>query len=159
MILYHGSNVSVAEIDLGMSNVGKDFGCGFYLTPYEQHALRQAQRKTEMENTGVPTVTRYRFDELALSNGDLNVKVFESYTSDWADFVLMNRQNRSHIQAHSYDIVVGPVANDAVGYQIRRFIGGIITKEQLLEELKYMKESSIQYFFSTDRALKYLTVL
>lgn len=95
MILYHGSNVSVAEIDLGMSNVGKDFGCGFYLTPYEQHALRQVQRKTEMENTGVPTVTRYRFDELALSNGDLNVKVFESYTSDWADFVLMNRQNRT----------------------------------------------------------------
>lgn len=41
MILYHGSNVSVAEIDLGMSNVGKDFGCGFYLTPYEQHALRE----------------------------------------------------------------------------------------------------------------------
>lgn len=80
MILYHGSNVRVAEIDLGMSNVGKDFGCGFYLTPYEQHALRQAQRKTEMENTGVPTVTRYRFDELALSNGDLNVKVLPTQT-------------------------------------------------------------------------------
>ena len=50
------------------------------LTPYEQHALRQAQRKTEMENTGVPTVTRYRFDELALSNGDLNVKVLPTQT-------------------------------------------------------------------------------
>ena len=80
MILYHDSNVSIAEIDLGMSNVGKDFGFGFYLTPYEQHALRQAQRKTEMENTGVPTVTRYRLDELALSNGVMNVKVLHTQT-------------------------------------------------------------------------------
>lgn len=46
MILYHGSNVKIAKIDLEMSNVGKDFGCGFYLTAYEQHALRQAQRRT-----------------------------------------------------------------------------------------------------------------
>ena len=159
MILYHGSNVRISKIDLGMSNVGKDFGCGFYLTAYEQHALRQAQRRTEMENRGVPTVTQYLFDETALSNGELKVMVFDGYTSTWADFVLMNRQNRSRVQAHSYYIVVGPVANDTVGYQIRRFIGGIITKEQMLEELKYMKESSIQYFFSTDKALKYLTTL
>ena len=32
MILYHGSNVEVKEIDLGRSEVGKDFGVGFYLT-------------------------------------------------------------------------------------------------------------------------------
>ena len=159
MILYHGSNVRISKIDLGMSNVGKDFGCGFYLTAYEQHAIRQAQRKTEMENNGVPTVTQYQFDEIALTDGKLKVKVFEGYTSEWADFVLMNRQNRSRTQAHPYDIVVGPVANDAVGYQIRRFIGGIIIKEQMLEELKYMKESSIQYFFGTEKALKYLPLL
>ena len=159
MILYHGSNVIIDEIDLEMSNVGKDFGCGFYLTPNEQHAIRQAQRKFEMDNSGIPAVTKYQFDELALSVGDLKVKVFSGYTSEWADFVLMNRQNRSRLQVHPYDIVVGPVANDAVGYQIRRFIGGIITKEQMLEELKYMKESSIQYFFGTDKALKYLTVI
>ena len=116
MILYHRSNVKIAKIDLGMSNVGKDFGCGFYLTAYEQHALRQAQRRTEMENRGVPTVTQYLFDETALSNGELKVMVFDGYTSTWADFVLMNRQNRSRVQAHSYYIVVGPVANDTVGY-------------------------------------------
>ena len=32
MILYHGSNVEVNEIDLNRSEVGKDFGVGFYLT-------------------------------------------------------------------------------------------------------------------------------
>ena len=29
MILYHGSNILIREIDLSMSKVGKDFGCGF----------------------------------------------------------------------------------------------------------------------------------
>lgn len=29
MILYHGSNIDIAEIDLAISKVGKDFGCGF----------------------------------------------------------------------------------------------------------------------------------
>ena len=29
MILYHGSNVEVKEIDLNRSEVGKDFGVGF----------------------------------------------------------------------------------------------------------------------------------
>lgn len=32
MILYHGSNMDIREIDLSMSKVDKDFGCGFYLS-------------------------------------------------------------------------------------------------------------------------------
>ena len=32
MRLYHGSNIDIAEIDLAISKVGKDFGCGFYLS-------------------------------------------------------------------------------------------------------------------------------
>ena len=142
-----------------MSNVGKDFGHGFYLTVYEQHAIRQAQRRTEMENSGIPIVTQYQFDESVLSSDKLKVKVFNGYSSGWADFVLMNRQNRSREQVHPYDVVVSPIANDAVGYQIRRFIGGIINKDQMLEQLKYMKESSIQYFFGTENAIQYLSLL
>lgn len=29
MILYHGSNVEIVEVDISKSRVGKDFGCGF----------------------------------------------------------------------------------------------------------------------------------
>lgn len=159
MILYHGSNVRIVQVNLEMSNVGKDFGCGFYLTAFEKHAFRQAERRTEMANGGVPIVTKFLFDETALSGNELNIKTFDGYTSEWVDFVLKNRQNRSRTQAHSYDIVVGPVANDAVGYQIRRFNGGIITKDQMLAELRFMKEPSIQYFFGTEKSLKYLTLL
>ena len=156
MILYHGSNVKIDRIDLSKSNVGKDFGVGFYLTPNRDHALGQAQRKIEMFSFGVPTLNAYFFDENELQNGELAVKTFGDYTLEWAEFVLMNRQSNSRTSLHGYDIVVGPVANDTVGYQIRRLLGNLISMEQFLKELKYPKEMSIQYFFGTEKALKYL---
>lgn len=156
MMLYHGSNVKIDRIDLSKSNVGKDFGVGFYLTPNRDHALGQAQRKIEMFSIGVPTLNAYFFDENELQNGELAVKTFDDYTLEWAEFVLMNRQSNSRTSLHGYDIVVGPVANDTVGYQIRRLLGNLISMEQFLKELKYPKEVSIQYFFGTEKALKYL---
>ena len=73
---------------------------------------------------------------------------------EWAEFILMNRNNSSDVPAHHYDIVVGPIADDGVGTQIRRLSRGFITFDAFLEELKYSKVS-IQYFFGTEKALKY----
>ncbi len=47
MILYHGTNVEFEEIDLTKSKVGKDFGCGFYLSADREQALELAKRKAE----------------------------------------------------------------------------------------------------------------
>ena len=74
---------------------------------------------------------------------------------EWAEFILMNRNNSSDVPAHHYDIVVGPIADDGVGTQIRRLSRGFITFDAFLEELKYSKVS-IQYFFGTEKALKFL---
>ena len=52
MILYHGSNTDIAEIDLSMSKVGKDFGCGFYLSADKEQAWEFAARKTEQLGAG-----------------------------------------------------------------------------------------------------------
>ena len=49
----------------------------------------------------------------------------------------MNRRNRTRVSSHCYDIVIGPIANDAVGYQIRRFTSGLIDMNKFLDELKY----------------------
>ena len=68
----------------------------------------------------------------------------------------MNRKNVSEIPAHPYDIVVGPIANDTVGVQIRRFIMGYISIERLIEELKYRGNHSVQYFFGTEAAIHLL---
>ncbi len=156
MKLYHGSNKVIEQIDLSYSKVGKDFGCGFYLSPTLEQAGELAKRKTEQIGEGIPTVNSFEFDETLLENGELSVLRFDAYTKEWAEFVLMNRKNRTRTSAHSYDVVIGPIANDTVGYQIRRFTLGIISMEQFLEGLKHMKGITFQYFFGTDNAIKYL---
>jgi hypothetical protein len=156
MILYHGTNATIHEIDLSQSRVGKDFGLGFYLTTDEQVASRQAARKFEQFGEGEARVYKYCFDEAKAQA--LNVLRFEEYTQDWARFVLDNRKNRTRQQIHDYDIVIGPIADDVVGYQIRRVEEGIITEEQFLEEIKF-HTITIQYMFATNQAIGLLRAL
>lgn len=156
MKLYHGSNMEIDSIDLSRSKVGKDFGCGFYLSAQREQAAELAERKTEQIGEGIPVVNEFEFDDAMLVDGTLSVLRFEEYSEEWAEFVLLNRKNRSRVPAHPYDVVVGPIANDTVGYQIRRFMIGVITMDQFIEELKYMKGISFQYFFGTEKAIKYL---
>lgn len=156
MKLYHGSNVDIKEIDLSKSKVGKDFGCGFYLSMNREQAKEMALRKTEQTGCGKPTINTYDLDESILNDKEVKVLRFEEYSKEWAEFVLMNRQNKGKQSAHDYDIVIGPIANDSVGYQIRRFTSGIIDMERFLQELKYMKGITIQYFFGTEKSIKFL---
>ena len=74
-------------------------------------------------------------------------------------FVLLNR-DRSHTHpAHTYDIVIGPIADDGVTYQLRRYSMGDISMSRLIEELKYANGLTIQYYFGTEHALSYLKKL
>lgn len=104
---------------------------------------------------GEPVINAYLFDDSLLSNGDLLVKEFSEYSVEWAEFVLKNRRNLGNAPVHPFDIVIGPIANDTVGLQMRRFIQGYISIERMVEELRF-KEPSIQYFFGTEKAIGYL---
>lgn len=84
MILYHGTNIDFEEVCLDMSRVGKDFGFGFYLTPDEHVACRQAQRKVRQYGEGNGVVQCYCVDEDRL--GEFKVLRFDAYTEEWADF-------------------------------------------------------------------------
>ena len=153
MKLFHGSNVEIESIDLARGRRGKDFGKGFYANPDYMQAVEFCSSVIRREGVGVPTVTSFDFDESALNV--LNVMRFDGYSKEWAEFILLNRNNTSDVPAHDYDIVVGPIADDGVGTQIRRLSRGFITFDAFLEELKYSKVS-IQYFFGTEKAIKYL---
>jgi hypothetical protein len=52
MILYHGSNVKIIDIDLSKARPFKDFGRGFYLTEIKEQAQRMAIRVT-VDSAGV----------------------------------------------------------------------------------------------------------
>ncbi|MBQ9418336.1 MAG: DUF3990 domain-containing protein [Bacteroidales bacterium] len=153
MKLFHGTNARIERIDIAVSRVGKDFGIGFYLTPDSGVACRQAERKLEQYGVGEVKVYEYFVDDSELTS--LNVLQFEGYTLEWAKFVLMNRKNRTREQAHDFDVVSGPIADDVIGYQIRRLEEGIIGEEQFLNEIKY-RNVTMQYLFATERLVRML---
>ncbi len=156
MKLYHGSNCLIGEIDLSRGRTAKDFGKGFYLSPSLENAEEWAEKVTLREEQGSPTITVYEFDEHCLVSEDLNVKIFDGYNLEWVDFILMNRQNRTDRACHDYDIVVGPIADDAVGTQLFQFNRGYIDKKTLIRRLKGGKPKFIQYFFGTEGAISNL---
>ena len=156
MQLYHGSTVNIGRIDLLKSRPNKDFGQGFYLSADRQQAWRMGEFKALTEG-GEPVMNTYLFDEQVLRSGELKVLTFEGYTREWADFIFLNRNNKTTTPAHDYDIVYGPIANDRVGVQIGKYEAGDITLDQFMENLKYMKGITFQYYFGTERASAKLT--
>ena len=153
MKLYHGTNVDFDVIDLTKSNKYKDFGQGFYLTDIRSQAEELAAKKSRLFG-GYPVIQEYEFDESLLSGTELKVLKFDKPSTEWAEFIFKNR-NRDNNFTHDYDIVIGPIANDGVAYLLGRYEEGTLTIEELSDKLDYKKLNS-QYFFGTDKSLKYL---
>ena len=155
MRLYHGTNTHFTQIELGKSQVGKDFGCGFYLSESEEQAKELATFKTNLFG-GTPIVQTYEFDESCIQGRFLSFRSFDAYTLEWAEFIFANRSNRSRENIHSFDIVYGPIANDKVGVQIRNMLEHNIDMDTFLQRLRYMKGITFQYIFATEKAIQQL---
>ena len=155
MILYHGSNTNITEIDLQKSKPNKDFGRGFYLSDTEEQAQRLGAFKVVLDG-GQVVVNKFEFDESILNSKELKVKIFKEYSEEWVEFIFANRNNKTIKPTHDYDIVYGPIANDKVGLQISNFENKIISLQELLERLKYMTGITFQYYFGTERAIQKL---
>jgi hypothetical protein len=63
--------------------------------------------------------------------------------------------NLSSQSAHRFDIIEGPVADDAVSIRIRDYMNGKVAKQAFLEELKFRKDSH-QICFCTFQSLQML---
>lgn len=155
MILYHGTTVEIKEIDLQKSKPNKDFGKGFYLSADREQAVAMAEYKA-MQIDATPIVNAFEFDERNLESAFLKVRIFKEYDKEWADFIFANRNNPSSECVHDYDVVIGPIANDRVGMQIRKYMEQEIDLPTFIERLKYMKGITIQYYFGTERAISLL---
>ncbi|MDE7135131.1 MAG: DUF3990 domain-containing protein [Muribaculaceae bacterium] len=154
-LLYHGSNIKITKIDLSKSKPFKDFGQGFYLSDDETQAMDMAKFKSSIED-GSPIVTRFEFDETGLISSTLMTMRFETYSDEWLDFIIANMEGTAK---KKYDFVYGPIANDKVGLQLRKYKDELIDKNELLERLKFMKGITFQYFFGSEEAIKYLTLI
>ena len=147
----------IEQIDLTRGRKGKDFGQGFYLSADHHQAAEMAETTVRREGFGTPVVTSFLFDYTMINNPSLNIRIFSEYSSDWVTFVVANRTNKTDTPIHDYDIVYGPIADDRVGPQIRRYQNGWLDARQLMVELRNVRPT-FQYFFGTQRAIDLLTL-
>lgn len=153
MILYHGSNQIIKQIDLSKSRPAKDFGQAFYLSEDKFQAEEMAVFKTETFG-GTVVVNEFEFDDSVLSDSDLKIVRFESYTEEWARFILDNRASKETL--HDYDIVYGPIANDKIGRQIFNFQAGYIDFDTFVQRIQFPEGITFQWAFCTPKAIKTL---
>lgn len=158
MILFHGSTVKIERIDLAKSKQDKDFGKGFYLSDNEEQAMKMARIKSRLFGSQ-PVVSSFLFDEENLISGDLRILRFDRYSKEWANFIFSNRKSSQTGFKHDYDVVIGPIANDKIGVQIRLFEDDEIDLNTFLERIKFIKGITYQYFFGTEKAINTLTTL
>lgn len=145
MKIYHGSSVEVPVPQIKVTGFYKDFGFGFYCTQLEKQARRWAVTKRTRH---IVNVYEYRADE------SLRVKCFETMTEEWLDFIVACRKGISH----GYDIVEGPMADDAIWDYVEDLMSGRITREAFWVLAKF-KYPTHQIVFCTENALHTLTYL
>lgn len=146
--LYHGSNIEVTQPKILPNLRALDFGCGFYLTSSLEQAARWAKLVCKRRGQGQAILNFYRFTECH----SLNVLHFPTANADWLDFVVANRKGLSVTQ---YDLVTGPVANDATLPVIDDYMDGRYTKEEAVSRL-LPQNLTDQYAFLSEKALALL---
>jgi hypothetical protein len=129
-----------------------DFGAGFYLTSSETQAAKWAKTVTKRRRAGTATLNVYAYDDRQQS--ELNVLLFGAANAEWLDFVVKNRKGL--LYENLYDLVLGPIANDATLPVIDDYMGGIYTKEEAVKRLLPQNLTN-QYAFLTDKAISLLS--
>lgn len=145
MKVYHGTNTIVAKPEVRVVGYTKDFGYGFYCTKIERQAQRWAITKRTPH-----IVCIYEY----VPDPSLKIKFFATMTDEWLDFVAACR----HGEAHDYDIVEGPMADDEIWDYVEDFLSGRITREAFWA-LAQFKHPTHQLLFCNDRALTTLTFI
>ncbi len=141
MTVYHGGYMPVRQPEIRIGRNTKDFGTGFYCTIIKEQAQRWARRY----NDKIVTIFEVRL------NSQLKIKEFKEMTEEWLDFIIDCRAGKSH----SYDIVIGAMADDQIYNYISDYMDGAITREQFWVLAKF-KYPTHQINFCTEAALKCL---
>lgn len=146
MKLYHGSTVSVKCPNIRKGRKATDFGKGFYTTTNFEQAKKWAILKKNREHGKKAVVSVYEVPDDILDRG-FSVLRFEGATKEWLEFVVNNRRAK---EQSSYDLTMGPVANDQLYATIRLYEQGVITADAAIEMLKTHKLFNQLSFHSTE---------
>ncbi|MCQ2204754.1 MAG: DUF3990 domain-containing protein [Bacteroidales bacterium] len=142
MEIYHGSYIKIESPKIITDVYTKDFGVGFYCTIIKEQARRWAMR---YKDNSVVNVYNCQIDT------SLFVKDFGPISDEWLDFVVDCRAGKSH----SYDIVIGAMADDQIYNYVNDYIAGNISREQFWVLAKF-KYPTHQIAFCSQESLKCL---
>ena len=152
MRVYHVSYMNIDNIDLSKCKPNKDFGKGFYVTKFRHHAEDWAKVIGDKNDTQ-GFVTEFEYVDGDFTESICKIKRFESYSDEWLDFVIKNRDKSNREPVHNYDIVEGPVANDKIQTTLRFYLKGKITRDKFLKMLAWHKDTH-QICFCTLNSLQ-----
>ena len=142
MTVYHGSYMAIENPEIKLGRYAKDFGQGFYCTVIKEQAERWAKR------FDTPIVSTY---EVNMKIAQLKILEFSEMSEEWLNFIIGCRNGESH----TYDVVIGAMANDQIYNYISDYIDGIITREQFWVLAKF-KYPTHQIAFCTNEAMNCL---
>ena len=132
MKLFHASTCIIDKPDIFHSRDKLDFGRGFYLTTIYEQAVKYAERFTRRDIHAF--INEYQLDD---DISPFTIKTFPRYDSEWLDYVAICRKG---LQDNSiYDAVSGGIANDKVFNTIDLYFTGMISKEEALGRLVYIR--------------------
>lgn len=153
MKLYHGSLDIVEQPRIIHSTRTLDYGRGFYTTTSHEQAKEWVRKRMAVKKTkGYINIYELK-DEFRES---LQLLRFDEPTEAWVDFVMKNRMQKDF--DHFYDIVYGPVANDRVYAAFALYEGELLSKAELIKELKTYTLVD-QLLFHTEHALSFLNFI
>lgn len=154
MRLYHGSIDRVEVPEIRVPNRTLDYGAGFYLTTSREQAENWIRRKFKGD------ILRGWLNIYDYNEGiedSLSVLSFDAPDESWLDFVMSNRMDLGF--SHNYDIVKGPVANDRVYASFALYEAGLLSKSNLISEIKAYKlvNQILLHSEATLRAIAFIT--
>ena len=147
MKLYHGTDKTFTEPDLGRARDNTDFGNGFYLTEKEGAA------KDWVKDRNTKNVNIYDLTLEDIPSCKLHVKRYD-VDEKWAKYVYNNRKGL--IRSNKYDIVIGPIADNGLNKLFDKIDRKEVTFKDIAPKLRLMRFNAFQFCFKTDNALKLL---
>lgn len=125
MRLYHTGFHEIQTPDIHYGRKNADFGQGFYLTDDMEFSRRWAK-----ERKGFSTICNtYELDTEGLRIKELN------RDEEWFSYIYKNR-NHMPDEWLSYDVIIGPIANDTI-YDVMGIItSGFLSQEESLRLLQ-----------------------
>ena len=149
LTVFHGTTKKFDQIDLSKSHNRRDFGMGFYTTVLEEQSREWAYRLSLREKVSKYFVYQFTFEE----SKALKIKRFNGLKKEWLEFIKKNRSQGG--LSHSYDVVIGPVADDNTMETIQLYMSGILSENEAISRLRYNKVNN-KISFHTEKALNHL---